>query len=130
MVYTSALRTTHGEGDMSRKNARLAARAGGLVAALAPATTAAAEDGGACHPDGRDLQVTYQPVRHSDDATAVQARLTLANRSGACALGGSGWKLYFTFARQPLAATPGAAGDAARAQLAAQGLNHHARGAR
>src|SRR3954447_25148083 len=122
MVYTSALRTTHGEGDMSRKNARLAALACGLVAALAPAATAGADDGGACHPDGRDLQVTYQPVRHSDDATAVQARLTLANRSGRCALGGAGWKLYFNFVRQPLAATPGAAGDAARAQLAAQGL--------
>src|SRR3954454_16157834 len=122
MVYTSALRTTHGEGDMSRKNARLAALACGLVAALAPAATAAAEDGGACHPDGRDLQVTYQPVRHSDDATAVQARLTLAKRSAAGARGGGGRTLSFTSLHQPLAATPGSAGDAALAQLAAQGL--------
>jgi hexosaminidase len=108
---------------MSRKNARVAALVCGLAAALAPAATAAADDGTGCHPDGRDLQVTYQPVRHSADATAVQARLTLRNGSARCALPATGWKLYFNFVRQPLAAGPaGAAGDAARAQLAGQGL--------
>jgi hexosaminidase len=34
----------------------------------------------------------------------------------------SGWKLYFNFVRRPLAAVPGTAGDAARQQLADQGL--------
>jgi hexosaminidase len=106
---------------MSRKNAKVAALVCGLAAALAAPAAAAADDG--CHPDGRDLQVTYQPVRHSADATAVQARLTLANRSARCALPATGWKLYFTFVRQPLAAGPaGAPGDDARAQLAEQGL--------
>jgi hexosaminidase len=108
---------------MSRNNATAAALVCGLAMALAPAATAGAEDGGGCHPDGRDLQVTYQPVSHSADATAVQAQLTLANRSGRCALPATGWKLYFNFVRRPLAAGPaGAAGDAARAQLATQGL--------
>src|SRR4051812_30950864 len=108
---------------MSRNNAKVAALVCGLVAAFAPASAARADDGAGCHPDGRDLQVTYQPVSHSSNATAVQARLTLANRSGRCALPATGWKLYFNFVRQPLAAGPaGAASDAARAQLAAQGL--------
>ena len=109
---------------MSRNNAKVAALVCGLVAAFAPASAARADDGAGCHPDGRDLQVTYQPVAHSSDATAVQARLTLSNRSGRCALPATGWKLYFNFVRQPLAAGPaGAATDAARAQLAAQGLS-------
>src|SRR4051794_15924214 len=108
---------------MSRKNARLATVVCGLMAAVgavgAPAATASAE----CHPDARELQATYQPVAHSTDATAVQARLTLANGSSRCALPASGWKLYFNFVRQPLAAGPaGAVADAARAQLAGQGL--------
>jgi hexosaminidase len=95
----------------------------GLMAA-GPVTGAGAEGTAACHPDARQLQVTYQPVAHSADATAVQARLTLENAAAApCALGGSGWRLYFNFVRQPLAAyPPGAVGDAARRQLADQGL--------
>jgi hexosaminidase len=107
---------------MSRSSARIAALACGLVAALAPiATTTASADEG-CRADARDLSVTYQPISHSADATAVQARLTIANR-GRCALPAGGWKLSFDFVRQPLAAGPdGAPGDAARAQLAAQGL--------
>jgi hexosaminidase len=97
-----------------------AAMACGLVAgAAAPASAA---DGSTCHPRAQDLLVTYQPVRHSADATAVQARLTIDNRSGTCALGGD-WKLYFNFVRQPLAAGPlGEPGDTARRQLADQGL--------
>ncbi|WCB96178.1 N,N'-diacetylchitobiase [Baekduia alba] len=104
---------------MSRKNARLAAMVCGLMAAIGAPASASAE----CHPDARELQATYQPVAHSADATAVQARLTLANASRRCALPASGWKLYFTFVRQPLAAGPdGDVADAARAQLAGQGL--------
>ena len=92
----------------------------GLTAA-APATAPAAS-GGACHPRAQELLVTYQPIRHSSDATAVQARLTIDNRSATCALGGD-WKLYFNFVRQPLAAGPtGEPGDTARKQLADQGL--------
>jgi hexosaminidase len=108
---------------MNDKIATLAATlACGLAAAGVPATASAA-DGDACHPDAKDLLVTYQPVRHSADATAVQARLTLENHSTRCVLGGAGWKLYFNFVRQPLAVQPaGAAGDAARRQLADQGL--------
>ena len=91
------------------------------LAAAAPATASAA-DGGACHPRAQDLLVTYQPVRHSTGATAVQARLTIDNRSATCALRGD-WKLYFNFVRQPLAAGPaGEPGDSARTQLAEQGL--------
>jgi hexosaminidase len=91
------------------------------LAAAAPAPVSATA-ASACHPRAQDLLVTYQPVRNSIDATAVQARLTVANRSGACALG-SGWKLYFNFVRQPLAAgPPGEPGDTARRQLADQGL--------
>jgi hexosaminidase len=108
---------------MTIRNAMTAALACGLAAmALTPAA-AGAQDAAPCHPRAQDLRVTYQPVRHSTDATAVQARLTLDNGGTACALASSGWKLYFNFVRQPLAASgPGAAGDAARAQLAAQGL--------
>src|SRR3954447_7930148 len=116
VVYTSLLRGStprpeagasghaHGEGQMSRNTAKLALLVCGLMAAMAPAT-ASAQQGG-CTPAGRDLQVTYQPVQHSADATAVQARLTLANDSSACALPAQGWKLYFNFVRQPLAAIP------------------------
>ncbi|HEY6759675.1 MAG TPA: family 20 glycosylhydrolase [Baekduia sp.] len=108
---------------MSRKNASLAAVVCGLVAMVGGSATATAADAGGCHPDARDLQVTYQPVSHSSDATAVQARLTLANGSGRCALGAAGWKLYFNFVRQPLAAGPdGDVADAARAQLAGEGV--------
>jgi hexosaminidase len=95
-----------------------------MVCGLATAAlgTASASVAGPCHPRAQDLLMTYQPVRNSTDATAVQARLTVDNRSGACALG-SGWKLYFNFVRQPLAAgPPGEPGDTARRQLADQGL--------
>ena len=108
---------------MSIKNASRVALICGLVAVVGGvgAGTAAAQDG--CHPDARDLEATYQPVSHSADATAVQARLTLSNASRRCALPASGWKLYFNFVRQPLAAgPPGDVADAARAQLAGQGL--------
>jgi hexosaminidase len=91
------------------------------LAAAAPGP-ASATVASPCHPRAQDLLVTYQPVRNSADASAVQARLTVDNRSGACALG-SGWKLYFNFVRQPLAAgPPGEPGDTARRQLADQGL--------
>jgi len=101
---------------------RIAAAAMVCGLAAAVAAPASAADPSTCHPRAQDLLVTYQPVRHSTDATAVQARLTIDNRSGTCALGG-GWKLYFNFVRQPLAAgPPGKPGDSARQQLAEQGL--------
>ena len=91
------------------------------IVVVAPAGGSAA-GASSCHPRAQDLLVTYQPVRHSTDATSVQARLTIDNRSRDCALG-TGWKLYFNFVRQPLAAgPPGEPGDTARAQLADQGL--------
>src|SRR4051794_15182928 len=89
-------------------------------AALAPATSA---QGAPCHPGARDLLVSFQPVEHSGDGTSFRAALTLVNRSGGCALANSGWRLYFNSVRQPLAVTEGAAGDAARQALAAQGLS-------
>src|SRR4051812_8292332 len=110
----------HREGEMMRRRIAAAAIVCGLGAAAAAPASAA--DGSSCHPRARDLLVTYQPVRHSANATAVQARLTIDNRSRTCVLGG-GWKLYFNFVRQPLAAgPPGEPGDSARRQLAGQGL--------
>ncbi|MCO5995450.1 family 20 glycosylhydrolase [Actinoallomurus rhizosphaericola] len=77
---------------------------------------------GACHPHGRDLSVTFQPIDHTvTDAQYYLARLTLANGGGRCSLAG-GWTLYFNSVRQPAAVLSGAAGDTARAQLASQGL--------
>ncbi|GAB3972779.1 family 20 glycosylhydrolase [Actinoallomurus acanthiterrae] len=77
----------------------------------------------ACHPRGRDLSVTFQPIDHTvTDAVYFLARLTLANGGGRCALG-TDWALYFNSVRQPEAVLPGAAGDTARAQLAGQGLS-------
>jgi hexosaminidase len=64
--------------------------------------------------------VTFGPVVNGSDGTSFRAHLTLANRNGRCALGASGWRLYFSSARQPLAVDPD--GDAARADLAAQGV--------
>src|SRR6516165_10378158 len=84
----------------------------------------------ACHPEASDLRVTYQPVEHTASGQYFLARLTLENRSRACALGSSGWALYFNFVRQPLAVYPQAEpgnppslGDLARQELAAQGLS-------
>ncbi|MFB4319352.1 family 20 glycosylhydrolase [Actinomadura sp. 21ATH] len=94
-----------------------AALAASLAVAAAPGTAAAG-----CRPDARDLLMTYRPVDHTvTDAQYFRARLTLANRDRGCALAG-GWTMYFTSVRQPAAVLAGAAGDAARARLAAQGL--------
>jgi hexosaminidase len=89
------------------------------TALLAPAATSAA----ACDPKASDLGVRYAPVDHTVGGTDYyRARITLANRGEGCSLG-SNWALYFNFVRQPLAVyPPGALGDAARAELAAQGL--------
>lgn len=77
-----------------------------------------------CHPDPNDLFITYQPVDHSDTAQSYRAELVLGNRDTACELGSSGWGLYFNFVRQPLAVyPPGEPGDAARQELADQGLS-------
>jgi len=78
----------------------------------------------ACQPDPNELRVTFQPVDHSiSPASWFRARLTLRNTDRGCALG-AGWRLFFNFVRQPLAVyPPGELGDAARGQLAAQGLS-------
>ncbi|NYD52567.1 hexosaminidase [Actinomadura luteofluorescens] len=96
--------------------------AAALAASLAAIVTpgAAAAD---CHPDARDLMVTYQPVDHTvADAQYHRARLTIDNRDDRCALGSGGWAMRFNAVRRPAAVLDGAAGDTARAQLAAQGL--------
>jgi hexosaminidase len=92
-----------------------------LALAGAPGAAAAPSD---CNPDADELRVTFQPVDHSiAPASWFRARLTLGNTDRRCALG-EGWRLFFSFVRQPLAVyPPGALGDAARAQLAAQGLS-------
>jgi hexosaminidase len=93
-------------------------------ALLAATTPGAAAAQGTCHPDADELRVTFQPVDHSiAPASWFRARITLRNADRDCALGG-GWRLFFNFVRQPLAVyPPGELGDAARAQLAAQGLS-------
>ena len=84
----------------------------------------AGAQGASCHPDPSDLFITYQPVDHSDTAQSYRAELVLGNRDAACELGSSGWGLYFNFVRQPLAVyPPGEPGDAARQELADQGLS-------
>jgi hexosaminidase len=76
-----------------------------------------------CHPDPGDLFITYQPVNHSDSGSSFRAQLTLENRAPDCEFG-AGWHLYFNFVRRPLAVyPPGEVGDAARAELAGQGLS-------
>lgn len=97
--------------------------AAALVAGLATVVTPAVSSA-ACHPDARDLQVTYQPVDHTvTDAVYLKGKLTLANGSGAeCALGGDGWAMYFNSVRRPMAVYEDANGDLARKQLADQGL--------
>jgi len=92
-----------------------------LILAGAPGRAVAST---ACHPDADQLQVTFQPVDHSiAPASWFRARLTLRNNDRGCALA-AGWRLYFNSVRQPLAVhPPGELGDAARQQLAAQGLS-------
>ncbi|MGW2314836.1 hypothetical protein, partial [Actinomadura luteofluorescens] len=88
--------------------------AAALAASLAAIVTpgAAAAD---CHPDARDLMVTYQPVDHTvADAQYHRARLTIDNRDGRCALGSGGWAMRFNAVRRPAAVLDGAAGDTAR----------------
>ncbi|TDC88737.1 family 20 glycosylhydrolase [Actinomadura sp. 7K507] len=104
----------------NRHTAVLSAAA--LTAALAVVVTPGAASA-ACHPDARDLMLTYQPVDHTvADAQYHLARLTIANHDRRCALGSGGWALYFNAVRQPAAVLGGAAGDIAREQLAGQGL--------
>ncbi|TDB95729.1 family 20 glycosylhydrolase [Actinomadura sp. 7K534] len=94
-----------------------AALTAALAAVLSPGAASAA-----CHPDARDLLLTYQPVDHTvTDARYHLARLTIDNRDRRCALGG-GWALYFNSVRQPAAVLAGQDGDTARERLAAQGL--------
>lgn len=76
-----------------------------------------------CHPEGGDLFVTFQPVQNSSNATVVNARLTLANRDRRCALPATGWELLFSSVRRPAATLPPSpVNDAARRELADQGL--------
>ncbi|MGP4025563.1 family 20 glycosylhydrolase [Actinomadura sp. 3N407] len=104
----------------NRHTAVLSAAA--LTAALAAVVTPGAASA-ACHPDARDLLLTYQPVDHTvADAQYHLARLTIANHDRHCALGGDGWAMYFNAVRRPAAVLEGAAGDIARKQLAGQGL--------
>jgi hexosaminidase len=98
----------------------------GLLGAVLLVCTAPARASGSagCHPDADDLRVTFQPIDHSiAPASWFRARLTLQNTDRRCALGGD-WRLFFNSVRQPLAVyPPGALGDAARVQLAEQGLS-------
>lgn len=91
--------------------------AASCVAIATPAYAAA------CDPAARDLQVTFQPIDNTvADAQYFAANLTLANKDKRCALG-SGWALTFNSVRQPMSVYPaGGPGDAARKQLADQGL--------
>src|SRR3954454_969753 len=107
-------------GQIARRVAGAVATA--VVAWMAFGASTRAQ-GAPCHPAARDLRVSFQPVENSGNGTSVRAELTLANRSGGCALPGSGWRLYFNSVRQPLAVLGGAVGDAARQALAAQGLS-------
>ena len=86
------------------------------------ALPSAGAQGAPCHPAPGDLFVTYQPIDHSDSGSSFRARLTIENRDTACEFA-SGWHLYFSSVRQPLSVYAGDVGDAARAQLAEQGLS-------
>lgn len=80
-----------------------------------------ASPGGACDPDAKNLLITFQPVENVG-ASYVRTHLTVADKDQRCALGDD-WALYFNSVRQPMAVYPaGTAGDAARQQLADQGL--------
>jgi hexosaminidase len=98
----------------------------GLIGAvlLLAAAPGRADAAGACRPDADQLRVTFQPVDHSlAPATWFRARLTLRNGDRGCALS-DGWRLFFNSVRRPLAVfPPGELGDAARRQLAEQGLS-------
>ena len=108
----------------------LVAAALSSMVSLALGQVKAGSERRSCHPEASDLRVTYQPVEHTASGVYFLARLTLENRSPTCALGSSGWALYFNFVRQPLAVYPPAKpgdppslGDLARQELAAQGLS-------
>ncbi|NDL55968.1 family 20 glycosylhydrolase [Phytoactinopolyspora mesophila] len=95
-----------------------------LAAALVVASvTTSAGDGAqnSCDPAPRDLQISYQPIEHSPNASSVRTALTINNNDGSCTLGDN-WELFFNFVRQPVAVVAGEAGDDARQELAAQGL--------
>ncbi len=94
-----------------------------IAMALALAAAPGAAASATCRPDADELRVTFQPVDHSiAPASWFRARLTLRNTDRRCALA-DGWRLFFNSVRQPLAVyPPGPLGDAARQQLAAQGL--------
>jgi hexosaminidase len=101
----------------------LAAAAAAATVALASASATASAQQDSCNPAARDLLVTYQPVEHTVSGAYFRARLTLENRAADCELGRD-WRLYFNFVRQPLAVyPPGELGDAARRELAEQGLS-------
>lgn len=95
----------------------------GALALMATAPAAPAAEAGSCHPDARALRVTFDSVDHSlAPATWFRSRVSLRNGDD-CALGHD-WRLFFSFVRQPLAVyPPGELGDAARQQLADQGLS-------
>jgi len=108
----------------------LVAAALSSMLSLALGQVKAGSEQASCRPEASDLRITYQPVEHTASGEYFLARLTLENRSRACALGSSGWALYFNFVRQPLAVYPPAEpgnppslGDLARQELAAQGLS-------
>ena len=92
-----------------------------LLVGTSIASNAAAQV--SCHPDPAELFVIYQPVDHSESGQSFRARITLQNRAEDCELSNEGWALYFSFVRQPLTVyPPGEPGDAARQELANQGL--------
>lgn len=77
------------------------------------------------HPSADKLAVQWQPVDHSVGSWQYHlARLTIENKD-TVALGSSGWKLYFSFVRQPLAvySVGDPLGDQARQDLADQGVS-------
>lgn len=91
--------------------------------ALAGSAAFAAPQSGACRPDAKNLQITFQPVDLTvTDAVYFRSQLTIADNDPRCGLNGD-WALYFNSVRRPMAVyPPGQPGDGARQQLAQQGL--------
>ena len=101
----------------------LAAAALTTTFALTGAPSVASAATGGCHPDAKNLLVTFQPVDLTvTDAVYFRSQWTIANNDKRCSLNGD-WSLYFNSVRQPMAVyPPGQLGDGARQQLAQQGL--------
>ena len=65
----------------------LVAAALSSMLSLALGQVKAGSEQASCRPEASDLRITYQPVEHTASGEYFLARLTLENRSRACALG-------------------------------------------